>query len=264
VALLVREAHAAVTAAACGKGGGNGEAPALCVGIFMPRSAAYVAAMLGTLLAGGAFVPVEVAYGDAALRHVLRVVQPTLLFVSQGTQERVPSDIPGWNRTVPPPPLSLPLKGLALPASGCPAPPLPPSMPSSIASPVHHGSGADADVSFVSAVGTASSGSVVSSGGVGVADEPLSADAAFRKEHDNMHRDMFIALSSGTTGQPKGGLHSSIASFSTHCSLLHLAPHSPLLQESLCLMLPPFTRTFGHSATFLHLTALGLGFSLFG
>jgi surfactin synthase thioesterase subunit len=60
------------------------------VGIYMETSVAFVIAYLAALKAGGAYMPIEVAYPDALLARVLDTAQPTVVLTDARFYHRLP------------------------------------------------------------------------------------------------------------------------------------------------------------------------------
>ena len=61
------------------------------VGIYMETSVAFVIAYLAALKAGGAYMPIEVAYPDALLARVLETAQPTVVLTKARFYHRLPA-----------------------------------------------------------------------------------------------------------------------------------------------------------------------------
>jgi surfactin synthase thioesterase subunit len=61
------------------------------VGIYMETSVAFVIAYLAALKAGGAYMPIEVAYPDALLARVLDTAQPTVVLTNTRFYQRLPA-----------------------------------------------------------------------------------------------------------------------------------------------------------------------------
>ncbi|MEY2246931.1 amino acid adenylation domain-containing protein [Streptomyces sp. BF23-18] len=73
----------------------HGVGPETVVGVVLPRTVNMVAALLGVLKAGGAYLPVDPAYAAARLPHVLPTARPHLVLTDAGTRGLVPAtDIP--------------------------------------------------------------------------------------------------------------------------------------------------------------------------
>ncbi|MEU9136993.1 amino acid adenylation domain-containing protein [Streptomyces sp. NPDC048404] len=73
----------------------HGVGPETVVGVVLPRTVNMVAALLGVLKAGGAYLPVDPAYAAARLPHVLPTARPHLVLTDAGTRALVPAtDIP--------------------------------------------------------------------------------------------------------------------------------------------------------------------------
>ncbi|MHA7958668.1 non-ribosomal peptide synthase/polyketide synthase [Streptomyces sp. L500] len=71
----------------------RGIGPEDLVGIAMPRSARLVAALLGVLKAGAAYVPVDLVFPAGRNRHVLTDSAPRLVLTSRAGAEDLPSDL---------------------------------------------------------------------------------------------------------------------------------------------------------------------------
>ncbi len=61
------------------------------VGIYMETSVAFVVSYLAALKAGGAYMPIEVAYPDALLNRVLDTAQPVVVLTNNKFYERLPA-----------------------------------------------------------------------------------------------------------------------------------------------------------------------------
>ena len=61
------------------------------VGIYMETSVAFVIAYLAALKAGGAYMPIEVAYPDALLSQVLDTAQPVVVLTNDKLYEHLPA-----------------------------------------------------------------------------------------------------------------------------------------------------------------------------
>ena len=61
------------------------------VGIYMETSVAFVIAYLAALKAGGAYMPIEVAYPDTRLSQVLETAQPVVVLTNHKFYERLPT-----------------------------------------------------------------------------------------------------------------------------------------------------------------------------
>jgi amino acid adenylation domain-containing protein len=61
------------------------------VGIYMETSVAFVIAYLAALKAGGAYMPIEVAYPDAHLAQVLETAQPVVVLTNHKCYQRLPA-----------------------------------------------------------------------------------------------------------------------------------------------------------------------------
>ncbi|WP_369386594.1 non-ribosomal peptide synthase/polyketide synthase [Streptomyces sp. CG1] len=71
----------------------RGIGPQDLVGVAMPRSAGLVAALLGVLKAGAAYVPVDLVFPARRNRHVLTDSAPRLVLTSRDAVENLPSDL---------------------------------------------------------------------------------------------------------------------------------------------------------------------------
>ncbi|MEU6381085.1 amino acid adenylation domain-containing protein [Streptomyces sp. NPDC046909] len=73
----------------------RGVGPETVVSVVLPRTVNVVAALLGVLKAGGAYLPVDPAYAAARLPHVLPTARPHLILADAGTRALIPeTDIP--------------------------------------------------------------------------------------------------------------------------------------------------------------------------
>ncbi|MGW0761553.1 amino acid adenylation domain-containing protein, partial [Streptomyces sp. NPDC002814] len=71
----------------------RGIGPEDLVGIAMPRSAGLVAALLGVLKAGSAYVPVDLVFPARRNRHVITDSAPRLVLTTREGAENLPSDL---------------------------------------------------------------------------------------------------------------------------------------------------------------------------
>ncbi|QIN81356.1 amino acid adenylation domain-containing protein [Rubrobacter tropicus] len=71
-----------------------GVAPDAAVGVYMERCAEYVVAILAAMKAGGAFVPLELAYPPSQLEDVLSDCEPIVVL----TKEAHAGRLPDWQR----------------------------------------------------------------------------------------------------------------------------------------------------------------------
>ncbi len=69
---------------------GHGVGPETVVGVALPRSADLVAALLGVLKAGGAYLPIDPKYPSRRLEHILSDAQPRLLLTDAATAGVLP------------------------------------------------------------------------------------------------------------------------------------------------------------------------------
>jgi amino acid adenylation domain-containing protein/thioester reductase-like protein len=74
---------------------GLGVGPDRVAGIYMDRNAGFVVAVLGILKAGGAFLPLELAYPDSMLAEVVEDSEPAVVL----TQERYAGRLPAGQQT---------------------------------------------------------------------------------------------------------------------------------------------------------------------
>ncbi|NBM14294.1 non-ribosomal peptide synthetase [Streptomyces sp. GC420] len=73
----------------------HGVGPETVVSMVLPRTATAVAALLGVLKAGAAYLPVDPAFAGARLPHILTGARPHLVLADTGTRDLVPAtDIP--------------------------------------------------------------------------------------------------------------------------------------------------------------------------
>ena len=70
----------------------TGVVPNAAVGVYMERCAEYVVAILAAMKAGGAFVPLELAYPASQLEDVLSDCEPSVVLTKDAHTER----LPGW------------------------------------------------------------------------------------------------------------------------------------------------------------------------
>ncbi len=83
---------------------GLGVGPDEVVGIYMERRAEYVVACLAALKAGGAYLPLELAYPPAMLAEVVADAEPRVVLTQEALAGRLPEDQPclfldeGWER----------------------------------------------------------------------------------------------------------------------------------------------------------------------
>ena len=74
---------------------GAGVVPDAAVGVYMDRCAGYVVAILAAMKAGGAFVPLELAYPEQQLEDVLTDCEPVVVL----TKDAYVGRLPGWQET---------------------------------------------------------------------------------------------------------------------------------------------------------------------
>jgi amino acid adenylation domain-containing protein/thioester reductase-like protein len=72
-----------------------GVAPDTAVGVYMDRCAEYVVAVISAMKAGGAFVPLELAYPAQQLEDVLTDCEPAVVLTKETYAER----LPGWQKS---------------------------------------------------------------------------------------------------------------------------------------------------------------------
>ena len=73
----------------------RGVGPESVVCIVLPRTPAMVVALLAVLKAGGAYLPVDPAYAQVRLQHILPGARPRLVLADAGTRDLVPpTDVP--------------------------------------------------------------------------------------------------------------------------------------------------------------------------
>ncbi len=70
----------------------KGVRPDRAVGIYMEHCAEYVGAMLAALKAGGAYLPIELAYPDALVRDVISDSEPRVVLTEERHAHRLPED----------------------------------------------------------------------------------------------------------------------------------------------------------------------------
>nr|APD71797.1 non-ribosomal peptide synthetase 8 [Streptomyces sp.] len=68
----------------------HGVGPETVVGVALPRTADLVAALLGVLKAGGAYLPIDPKYPSRRLEHILADAQPRLLLTDAATADVLP------------------------------------------------------------------------------------------------------------------------------------------------------------------------------
>ncbi|MEV6347158.1 non-ribosomal peptide synthase/polyketide synthase [Actinoplanes sp. NPDC051851] len=73
---------------------GRGIGPEDLVAVAAPRSAVQLAAILGVLKAGAAYVPIDLVFPARRNRHVLQDSAPRLLLSTRAGAERLPADLP--------------------------------------------------------------------------------------------------------------------------------------------------------------------------
>ncbi|MFF4431012.1 amino acid adenylation domain-containing protein [Streptomyces sp. NPDC001513] len=69
---------------------GHGVGPETVVGVALPRTADLVAALLGVLKAGGAYLPIDPKYPSRRLEHILSDARPRLLLTDAATAGVLP------------------------------------------------------------------------------------------------------------------------------------------------------------------------------
>ncbi len=69
---------------------GLGVAPDAAVGVYMDRCVEYVVAILAAMKAGGAFVPLELAYPESQLEDVITDCEPVVVLTKDAYVERLP------------------------------------------------------------------------------------------------------------------------------------------------------------------------------
>jgi len=71
---------------------GQGVGPDGVVGVYMERRVEFVVACLAALKAGGAFLPLELAYPPSLLGDVLQDSEPCVVLTQEGLAERIPEN----------------------------------------------------------------------------------------------------------------------------------------------------------------------------
>ncbi|MFD9888887.1 amino acid adenylation domain-containing protein [Amycolatopsis sp. NPDC059027] len=72
----------------------RGVGPERIAGIALPRSAELIAAFLGTVKAGGAYLPIDPSYPDERLAYLLADAAPALVVTTTDLAGRLPDDVP--------------------------------------------------------------------------------------------------------------------------------------------------------------------------